>query len=72
MLPDMSRTRGRDSAVLESFTVSGSPWRIQGVRRFNDLLAAESGVSATTIQTVGSKGYDGFTIAIVRGPSPPS
>ena len=39
--------------------------RVQGVRRFNELLAAESRVSATTIQTVGSKGYDGFTLGIV-------
>jgi predicted O-methyltransferase YrrM len=39
--------------------------RVRGVRRFNDLLAAEPRVTATTIQTVGSKGYDGFTIAIV-------
>ena len=39
---------------------------VQGVRRFNELLAAESRVTATTVQTVGSKGYDGFTIAIVN------
>lgn len=34
-------------------------------RRFHEMLAAESRVSATTIQTVGVKGYDGFTIALV-------
>jgi predicted O-methyltransferase YrrM len=39
--------------------------RVQGVRRFNERLAAEPRVTATTIQTVGSKGYDGFTLAIV-------
>lgn len=39
--------------------------RIQGVRRFNELLAAEPRVSATVIQTVGSKGYDGFAIVLV-------
>ena len=33
---------------------------IQGIRRFNELLAAEPRVSATAIQTVGGKGYDGF------------
>jgi predicted O-methyltransferase YrrM len=38
---------------------------VQGVRRLNDLLAKESRVCATTIQTVGSKGYDGFTLALV-------
>ena len=39
--------------------------RVQGVRRFNELLAADPHVTATTLQTVGSKGYDGFTLAIV-------
>jgi predicted O-methyltransferase YrrM len=39
--------------------------RVQGVRQFNELLAAEPRITATTIQTVGSKGYDGFTLAIV-------
>ena len=38
---------------------------IRGVRRFNELLAAEKRVSATVFQTVGSKGYDGFAIARV-------
>ena len=38
---------------------------VQGVRRFHELVAAESRVSATAIQTVGSKGYDGFTLMIV-------
>jgi predicted O-methyltransferase YrrM len=35
-------------------------------RRFHEMLAAEPRVEATTIQTVGGKGYDGFTIALVR------
>jgi len=39
--------------------------RVHGVRRFNELLAAEPRVSATAIQTVGSKGYDGFAMALV-------
>ena len=38
---------------------------VQGVRRFNELLAESPRVSATAIQTVGSKGYDGFAMAIV-------
>lgn len=41
--------------------------RVQGVRRFHQLVAAEGRVSATAIQTVGSKGYDGFTMAVVTG-----
>jgi predicted O-methyltransferase YrrM len=39
--------------------------RVQGIRRLNEALAREARVSATTIQTVGSKGYDGFTLALV-------
>jgi len=38
---------------------------VQGIRRFNEVLAAEPRLIATTIQTVGSKGYDGFTMAVV-------
>jgi predicted O-methyltransferase YrrM len=40
---------------------------VQGVRRLNEVLAAEPGVTATAIQTVGSKGYDGFAVALVNG-----
>jgi predicted O-methyltransferase YrrM len=36
-------------------------------RRLHEMLTDESRVTATTIQTVGSKGYDGFTIALVNG-----
>lgn len=39
--------------------------RVQGVREFYDLLAKEETITATAIQTVGSKGYDGFAIGIV-------
>jgi predicted O-methyltransferase YrrM len=38
---------------------------VQGVRRFNQILAKEKRVVATEIQTVGSKGYDGFALALV-------
>jgi predicted O-methyltransferase YrrM len=40
--------------------------RVQGVRQFYDLLAEEPRISATAIQTVGSKGYDGFVLGIVK------
>jgi predicted O-methyltransferase YrrM len=36
-------------------------------RRLHEMLAAEPRVAATTIQTVGVKGYDGFTVALVEG-----
>lgn len=41
--------------------------RVQGMRRFHEMAGAEPRVTATTIQTVGSKGYDGFTLAVVVG-----
>jgi len=40
--------------------------RVQGVRKFYELLAAEPRVSATVIQTVGCKGYDGFAVGLVN------
>jgi predicted O-methyltransferase YrrM len=52
----------RNGAVVDAKSDDPS---VQGVRRFNELLAAEPRVSATAIQTVGSKGYDGFVIALV-------
>jgi predicted O-methyltransferase YrrM len=39
---------------------------VVGVRRMHELIAAEPRVSATTIQTVGAKGYDGFTMILVN------
>jgi predicted O-methyltransferase YrrM len=38
---------------------------IVGQRTLHEMLAAEPRVNATTIQTVGGKGYDGFTVALV-------
>ena len=39
---------------------------VPGVRRMIELVALETRVSATVVQTVGSKGYDGFLIARVN------
>jgi len=52
----------RGGAVADSASTDAN---VQGVRRFIELMAAEPRVSATAIQTVGSKGYDGFTLALV-------
>lgn len=52
----------RKGAVIDADSTDEN---IQGVRKFNTLLAAEPRVKATTIQTVGSKGYDGLAIALV-------
>ncbi|HLX95245.1 MAG TPA: O-methyltransferase [Verrucomicrobiae bacterium] len=52
----------RKGAVADA--ASDDP-NVQGMRRFLDVLAAEKRVNATVIQTVGSKGYDGFALALV-------
>jgi predicted O-methyltransferase YrrM len=54
----------RKGAIVDAKSRDSS---VVGMRRFFELLAKEKGVSATAIQTVGSKGYDGFAIAIVNG-----
>jgi predicted O-methyltransferase YrrM len=54
----------RGGSVLD--TASDDP-TIRGLRRFNELLAADPRVSATAIQTVGAKGWDGFALAVVNG-----
>ena len=38
---------------------------IQGVRRFTEMLANEPRLSSTALQTVGAKGYDGFSVSLV-------
>ena len=40
--------------------------KIKGVRKFFEILSLESRVSTTVIQTVGCKGYDGFSLAVVN------
>ncbi len=39
--------------------------KVRAQRRLHEMLASEPRVAATTVQTVGSKGYDGFTIGLV-------
>ena len=38
---------------------------VQGIRKFNEALAAEKRVTTTVIQTVGTKGYDGLALILV-------
>ncbi|GLO64543.1 O-methyltransferase [Oceanobacillus kimchii] len=40
--------------------------RIQGLREFMNMLENEERIESTAIQTVSSKGYDGFVIGIVK------
>jgi predicted O-methyltransferase YrrM len=52
----------RGGAVADAASKDAS---VLGVRRLNELIAAEPRVDATALQTVGSKGYDGLTLALV-------
>ncbi len=52
----------RDGAVIDASSQDAS---VRGVRRLAALIAATPNVSATAIQTVGAKGYDGFILARV-------
>ncbi|MCT2545438.1 MULTISPECIES: O-methyltransferase [Streptomyces] len=54
----------RDGEVVDG--TSDDP-KVQGVRRFTELVAAEPTLTATALQTVGSKGYDGLMMALVTG-----
>ena len=40
--------------------------RVQGVRRFIEMIGENPRLTATALQTVGVKGWDGFTLAIVN------
>jgi len=52
----------RDGDVLDAESRDAG---VRGIRRFNELVAAERRVTATALQTVGSKGHDGFAIILV-------
>jgi predicted O-methyltransferase YrrM len=52
----------RNGAVLEAESTDKD---IVGTRRMFELVGREPSLMATTIQTVGAKGYDGFVIAVV-------
>ena len=58
----------RDGAVADASSTDPS---VVGLRWLNEMLRDDPRVTATTIQTVGSKGYDGLTIALVRGDASP-
>jgi predicted O-methyltransferase YrrM len=53
----------RDGALIDPDSTDPG---VAGMRRFLEMAAVEPRVSATTIQTVGNKGYDGFTLALVQ------
>lgn len=56
----------RDGAVIDATSTDKD---VQGARHLFELLANEPRLSATAMQTVGTKGYDGIAFAIVTADS---
>ncbi|MDT7558091.1 MAG: hypothetical protein QOC67_4131 [Pseudonocardiales bacterium] len=56
----------RDGKVLDA---NNPDSRVQGSRQFAELVGAQNRASATTLQMVGVKGWDGFTLAVVNDPA---
>jgi predicted O-methyltransferase YrrM len=56
-----------DNLVRDGELIDGASTdtRVLGMREFMDYAATEKRVDATAVQTVGSKGYDGFALAYV-------
>ncbi len=52
----------RDGEVIDAGSEDPN---IRGVRRFNEMVAADEHLDGTILQTVGSKGYDGLAFALV-------
>jgi caffeoyl-CoA O-methyltransferase len=57
-----------DNVIREGKVLKEEPGdeMIQGVKRFNEALAANTAVTATIIQTVGEKEHDGMALALVN------
>ena len=53
----------REGSIVDAESEDAS---VKGVRRLNELMAGNPRISVTALQTVGIKGYDGFSVAIVR------
>lgn len=53
----------REGAVIDAASTDSG---VQGTRRVVAAIAAEKRVTATALQTVGSKGYDGLLLALVK------
>ena len=58
-----------DNVVRDGEVINGQSddARVQGVRRFIEMIGDNPRLTATALQTVGIKGWDGFTLALVNG-----
>lgn len=55
-----------DNVVRRGRVLDSEDPSVQGIRQMIDLLSEESLIDSTAIQTVGSKGYDGFVLGVVK------
>ena len=57
-----------DNVVRDGEVINGQSddARVLGVRRFIEMMGDNPRLTATALQTVGIKGWDGFTLAIVE------
>lgn len=57
-----------DNVVRNGHVADGdtSDWNIQGIRDFLTMMGSDPRLDATAIQTVGAKGWDGFSLALVK------
>jgi predicted O-methyltransferase YrrM len=53
----------RDGAVVDPDSTDA---RVRGVRRFLEMVRDDPRLDATAVQTVGTKGWDGFALVLVR------
>ncbi|QIK14099.1 O-methyltransferase [Leclercia sp. 29361] len=58
-----------DNVVRDGEVINGQSddARVHGVRRFIEMIGDNPRLTATALQTVGVKGWDGFTLAVVNG-----
>ena len=54
----------RDGRILQDGTDDAT---VNGVRRMFDIMHDDARLTATAVQTVGAKGWDGFAVAVVNG-----
>ena len=59
----------RKGLILDAFSTDTD---VVGTRRAYDLVGSHPRLAATVVQTVGTKGHDGFMLAIVAEPAKPS
>jgi len=53
----------REGKIIDAESEDAS---VRGVRRLNEIMSSSVGVTVTALQTVGVKGYDGFSVALVQ------